>query len=201
MSIESGAQLFASNDKKKWQAALAAYPAVIEAQEVNGLPELDRWYREDLPRLVASRQPPTIDMEELSQVVRWKMRRGEWRARNLALVRGNSPEAVISCSRTAFDPETPSRRALAAFCELNGVGPATASAVLASVRPSEFAFLDDLVGRTIPSAGEPAFTVAYFVKFTNALVQKASELGSPWTAQSVSLALWSAVGGKIILEK
>jgi hypothetical protein len=200
MSIESGVRLFASNDKKEWQAALDAYPTVIEAQEVNGLPELDRWYREDLPRLVNARNPRTMDIEELSQVVRWKMRRGEWRARNLALVRGNPPEKVDACARTAFDSSVPPRRALAALSELNGVGPATASAALAAVRPAEFAFLDDLVGRAIPSTGEPGFTVAYYFRFVNALIQKAAELGSPWTAHSVSLALWSAVGGKIILN-
>jgi hypothetical protein len=88
MSIAEGARLFESDDREDWQRALGAYPSVIEAQEVNGLPELDRWYREELPALVAARKPPTLDLEELSQVVRWKMRRGEWRARNLALVRG-----------------------------------------------------------------------------------------------------------------
>ena len=201
MSIEDGARLFASNHAEDWQRALEAYPAVIEAQEVNGLPELDRWYREELPGLIQSRTPPIMDLEELSQVVRWKMRRGEWRARNLALVRGNPEEIVIECARMAFDPTTPPRRALATFAELKGVGPATASAALAAARPTEFPFLDDLVGMAVPSAGEPTFTVGYYFKYADALLQKAATLGSPWTAQSVGLALWSAVGGKIILKR
>jgi hypothetical protein len=200
MSIEDGARLFASNDPGEWQRALEAYPAVIEAQGVNGLPELDRWYREDLPGLIHSRTPPTMDLEELSQVVRWKMRRGEWRARNLALVRGNPDETVLACARTSFDPATPPRRALATLSELKGVGPATASAALAAARPAEFPFLDDLIGMAVPSAGEPTFTVGYYFKYADALIQKASTLGTPWTAQSVGLALWSAVGGKIILK-
>jgi hypothetical protein len=201
MSVDDGTRLYASNDPHDWQRALETYPSVIEAQEVNGLPELDRWYREDLPELIRARTPPTINLEELSQVVRWKMRRGEWRARNLALVRGNPEDSVIACARTAFDPSTPPKRALLTFAELKGVGPATASAALAAARPAELPFLDDLVGMAVPSAGEPTFTVSYYFKYADALMQKAATLGSPWTAESVGLALWSAVGGKIILKR
>jgi hypothetical protein len=142
----------------------------------------------------------TIDLEELGKIVRWKMRRGEWRARNLALVRGNPPEQVDASASAAFDPSLPPRRALAAFCELKGVGPATASAALAVARPAEFPFLDDLIGSAI-SAGKPEFTVSYYFKYAEALVQKAAELGPPWTAQAIGLALWSAIGGKIVLAK
>ncbi|HEX3244584.1 MAG TPA: hypothetical protein VHX16_04200 [Chloroflexota bacterium] len=201
MSITDGARLFESNDPSKWQQALEAYPAVIETQGVSDLPELDRWYRQDLPELVARRDPRTIDLDELSKIVRWKMRRGEWRARNLALVRGNAPDQVDQCARAAFDASLPPRRALAAFCELKGVGPATASAALAVARPSELPFLDDLIGSAISSTGKPEFTVGYYFKYADALIQKAAELGSPWTAHSVGLALWSAIGGKIILTR
>jgi len=201
MSIADGARLFESSDPSNWQQALDGYPAVIEAQGVSDLPDLDRWYREDLPELVRRRGPMTIDLDELSKIVRWKMRRGEWRARNLALVRGNSADQVDQCARAAFDASLPPRRALAAFCELKGVGPATASAALAVARPSEFPFLDDLIGSAISSTGKPEFTTGYYFKYAQALIQKASELGPPWTAQAVGLALWSAIGGKIILAK
>ncbi|MFN0071551.1 MAG: hypothetical protein ACKVVP_08715 [Chloroflexota bacterium] len=199
MSIADGVRLFEHADRTAWQHAYDTYPTVIAAQGSTDLAELDRWYREELPTRVQERTPPTIDLEELSLIVRWKMKRGEWRARNLALVRANAPELVDSCARTAFATGLAPRRALSAFCELGGVGPATASAVLAIARPLEFPFLDDLVGAAIPAAGKPAFTVGYYFKYADALIQKATELGAPWSAQSVGLALWSAIGGKVVL--
>ncbi len=200
MAIHDGSRLFESKDKNAWQRALDAYPDVIVAQDAGDLPELDRWYREDLPGIVRARNPATLDLEELSKIVRWKMKRGEWRARNLALVRANPAERIDSCARSAFDTSVPPRKALAAFCELGGVGPATASAALAVARPSEFPFLDDLIGAAIPAAGQPTFTVGYYFKYADALIQKAAELGAPWTAQMVGLAIWSAIGGKIVLK-
>jgi len=200
MSVKDGERLFGSSEVDAWRQALDRYPDVIVAQDAGDLPELDRWYREDLPRIVQSRNPATLDLEELSKIVRWKMKRGEWRARNLALVRANPAEKIDACARTALDSSVPPRKALAAFCELGGVGPATASAALAVARPSEFPFLDDLIGAAIPAAGQPTFTVGYYFKYADALIQKATQLGPSWTAQMVGLAMWSAIGGKIVLK-
>lgn len=196
MTIEAGVRLFQTNDADTWARALESYPSVIEAQDVSDLTALDTWYRETLPQLLQQRSPLIMEPGELEQVVKWKMRRGEWRARNLALVRGNPPELVRTYSLAAFNPATPPRKALAALSELGGVGPATASAALAAARPLELPFLDDLVGAAIPALGKPSFTVSYYLKYADALIAKAASLGSAWTAQSVGFALWSAIGGK-----
>ena len=81
-----------------WVQALGTYEAVLAMQRIKGLPDLDRWYRLDLPAGIAAREPPFVMLEELVRVVEWKMRRGEWRPRNLALVRGNDAERARATS-------------------------------------------------------------------------------------------------------
>src|SRR3712207_2770749 len=94
--------LWAQDDPAAWAAALESYPAVIEARVVSRLPELDAWYRDELPGLLAGRSPGHLTLDELVRVTEWKMKRGAWRARNLVLVRGNDPDEVERASREAF---------------------------------------------------------------------------------------------------
>src|SRR5690348_15165429 len=118
-----------------WHAAAARYPAVIQAQQVPGLDALDAWYRLELPGALAARPPAALTHDELVRVTEWKMKRGVWRARNRWLVAGNDPAAVAAASAAAFAALPDPRRPLALLSDLAGVGPATASAVLAAVRP------------------------------------------------------------------
>lgn len=196
MGDREGRALWEVADPGAWSAALAAYPGVIEAQGAKDLARLDRWYRSTFPAAIRDREPPFVERDELVDAVRWKMVRGEWRPRNLALVRGNDPATVRETSQRAFALTQDPRKPLAALSELAGVGPATASAVLAAYRPDLYPFLDDVVAAAVPELGEPRFTLAFYVRYAEALRRRAEELGTGWTAQSVGLALWSAAGGK-----
>src|SRR5579884_1187173 len=49
-----------SADADRWRAALAAYPAVIVAQGVAELVQLDTWYRTELPAVLAQRSPAPL---------------------------------------------------------------------------------------------------------------------------------------------
>lgn len=188
--------LWRTDESDAWSRALATYPSVVADQGVAGLAELDGWYRAELPALLAERTPVEITRSELVDVVRWKMRRGEWRARNLGLAESNAEAVVRGASARAFAAVADPRRALAALQELAGVGPATASAVLAAYRPERYPFLDELVGAAIPDLGPARFTPAYYARYAVALRDRATGLGAGWTAQAVGLALWSAAGGK-----
>jgi hypothetical protein len=188
--------LWSSQDPDRWRATLAAYPAVVAAQAVGDLEELDAWYRDRLPAAIAARQPPSLDAAEMEGVVRWKMKRGEWRPRNLALLRDNPPEQVRLRTERAFELVPDERAPLEEIAHLAGVGPATASAALAAYRPDLYPFLDELVGAAIPELGPPRFTLPYYLRYARALRARAAALGPPWTAQDVGLALWAAAGGK-----
>lgn len=194
--------LWTSTDPAHWAAMLATYPEVVAAQHVSRLNELDQWYRETFPTTLTSRTPPAITLEELVQITEWKMKRGVWRARNLALVRSNDPALVATLSTAAFTLLPDQRKPLTQLINLAGVGPATASAVLAARQPDVFPFFDELVADQIPGLGKVAFTTGYYHRYAEALRQRATALsssGAAWTAHAVSQALWAASGGKVAL--
>lgn len=192
--MERARALWAEGSPEDWREALARYASVVAERGTDRLPELDAWYREELPRLLSERDPAYIEKTELLDIIRWKMKRGTWRARNLALAAGNDEAAVRHASARAFE-RAPEPDALTPLCELAGVGPATASAVLAAYRPDAYPFLDEDVGAALPELGAPAFTAGYYRRYAAALRTKATELGSPWQAQAVGLALWAAAKG------
>jgi hypothetical protein len=196
MSAAETRVLWEKGTLKTWELARSAYPEVLAHQGLEGLPDLDRWYREELPGTLKSRTPPLLEADDLVQLTMWKMRRGEWRPRNLGLVKSNSSGRVREASERAFSlAETP-RRAVDELCTLDGVGAATASAALAAFRPDVYPFLDDLVGAALTELGEPKFTVTYYLRYAAALRERAADLGESWTAQDVGFALWAASGGK-----
>ena len=187
--------LWQSDARARWQAALDTYDEVIERQGVGPLPELDRWYRQELPAAIASRRTPHVTHRELVRVTEWKMARGVWRARNLALVRGNDADLVERTSAEALATIPDPRRPIALLAELDGVGPATASAIVAAASP-DYPFFDELVAAQIPALGKVAFSAPYYARYAEAIRGEAERLGAPWTPVLVERALWAHVGGK-----
>ena len=189
-------KLGSSSDTADWQSALDSYTDVVAAQGVASLPALDAWYRDELPGAIAARRRPHVTHAELVKVTEWKMARGVWRARNLALVRGNDPALVVATSGDALgaipDPAEP----ISTLAELAGVGPATASAIAAAAAPEIYPFFDELVGAQVPGLGKLAFTLTYYKRYAAALRTRAGELGRRWTPVMVERALWAHVGGK-----
>jgi hypothetical protein len=196
--------LWSSANCDDWEAAINRYAEVVQAQEVNGLPELDLWYRTAFVKSLAARDPTYLTRDELERVTRWKMKRGVWRERNRLLVIGNEPKTVKRLSIEAFAAIPDPRRPIATLSQLAGVGPATASAVLAAFRPDIYPFFDELVGMQIPGLGPVSFTAAYYQRYASRLRERADRLKQKcderqWSAQDVSQALWAASGGKAAL--
>lgn len=179
-----------------WAAALERYPEVVAAQGVKPLATLDAWLREELPVRIAARQAPHVTREELVRATEWKMARGVWRARNLALVRGNDPALVERVSTDALSQVGDERAPIELLAELAGVGPATASAIAAAAAPTIYPFFDELVAGQVPALGKVAFTLPYYLRYASALRARASALGDGWTPVMVERALWAHVGGK-----
>lgn len=188
--------LWQSSSVREWSRALNSYDEVIAAQGVASLRDHDDWYRNELPALMEARKPPYITLVELVRVTRWKMSRGRWRARNLQLVQGNDPAGVLHASRDALGALEHPTRPISILSTLAGVGPATASAVVAAVAPDRFPFFEDLVAEQIPGLGKVAYTLGYYTRFSAALRDRAGKLGGNWTAESVGRAIWAHCGGK-----
>ncbi len=206
--------LFESTNCREWRDTLAQYDALILAHAVNQLPEIDAWYRNELPRLIASREPAYVTKEEFLEILRWKMKRGDWREWNRARVADTDARAIKKHAQAAFaaardldaailTASKEYKKPIQILCELDGVGPATASAVLAVYRPDLYPFFDEWIARQvaaqIPALGKVAFTASYYWKYADALREKARALKrckGKWSAQEVGQALWVASGGK-----
>lgn len=187
--------LWSSPLAARWHAADAAYDDVIAQQGVAPLAAHERWYRETLPALIRARVPAHVAHDDLVRVTEWKMARGVWRARNLVLVRGNARDDVEVASAEAFAAVPHPSRPVARLAQLAGVGPATASAVLAAFAPDVYPFFDEVVAAQVPDLGPVAFTAGYYGRYASALRARAEALGDGWTPARVERALWAYVGG------
>jgi len=188
--------LWSDDAERAWRDALARYPDVVAAQGVERLPDLDAWYRTELPGCVAARRPPHATHAELVRLTEWKMARGVWRAPNLVRVKGLDPAEVRAASAEALAAAPDPRRPIARLAELDGVGPATASALVAAAHPERYPFFDELVAAQVPGLGKVAWTLGYYLKYAAALRDRAAALGGDWTPATVERALWAHVGGK-----
>jgi hypothetical protein len=140
-------QLLNNSSLGDWQSMLLNYDdavaRVAAAKKKPELVSLDKWLWADFPQVVSRRSSPCCTKEELTRIMQWKLLRGKNRPALLNLIRQNSEDSVHSISQEAFgllhnnsssssDSSTISwKAALSKLTELRGVGPATASAVLA----------------------------------------------------------------------
>ncbi|KAG8062447.1 hypothetical protein GUJ93_ZPchr0003g16720 [Zizania palustris] len=135
---------FASGDAAAWRAALAAYDRRLAALGKPDLVDADSFYRHDLPPLLRRRDPePFLAKPELVRLLQWKLSRGKWRPRLMDFVKGLEDAVVESASRKAFTALPDLGRAITELTVLKGVGPATASAVLAAYAPDVAPFMSD----------------------------------------------------------
>ena len=178
-------------DAATLRRTLGEYPAVVERQGVARLPELDRWYRDELPGLIAARHPAHLTHSELVRLTEWKMARGVWRAPNLVLVRGNDPAEVEETSTRALSKIPHPTAPISELAKLRGVGPATASAAASAVAPEIYPFFDELVAAQLPVLGPVAWTLGYYARYADALRSAARDLGPEWTPALLERALWS----------
>src|SRR5690242_9181746 len=132
--------IWGQKECQPWHDMLRAYPEVIAAQGSERLSVLDKWYRETLPPMLAARPEPYILLQELHDIADWKMTRGVWRERNRQLISSNPPERVREASHRAFAEVPDLRKPINTLAELAGVGPATASAVMAAYAPQAYPF-------------------------------------------------------------
>ncbi|EEF52229.1 uncharacterized protein LOC8265244 [Ricinus communis] len=196
---------FRSSDISLWKEALADYPARIESLKKSNLISLDEFYRIQLPSLIQKRNPnPYITTPELSKLMQWKLSRGKWRPRLLDYVSSLDEEIVKSASQKAFQSLPDVSKAVTELTVLKGVGPATASAVLAAYAPDVAPFMSDEAMEAALGSSKD-YTLKQYLSFVDKLQTKAKELSSnedSFTPSDVETALWSyAVRAKSLASK
>nr|XP_020032069.1 uncharacterized protein LOC109694499 isoform X2 [Castor canadensis] len=199
MAASSG--LWGSEDPSRWAAVLARHGAVLRARSgARGrLEALDRW--EELPAAIKGRAQKHVTREELQQLLAWKLARGRFRPRLQQLVAANSPELVVQRSATAFSLLPDVRAAVTELCALRGVGPATASAVLAVGAPEVAAFMSDEAVAGVPGLPALQYTLKHYLLYLSQVRERAAALSQAsasglWTPHLVETALWTWVVGQ-----
>ncbi|KAJ8499270.1 hypothetical protein OPV22_009822 [Ensete ventricosum] len=193
---------FASRDVGAWSESLSAYEGRLALLRKPDLLPLDAFYRAELPVLLRRRDPrPFLTKPELRRLMQWKLSRGKWRPRLLDFVSSLDEASVESASRRAFAALPDLSKAVSELTVLNGVGPATASAVLAAYAPDVAPFMsDEAMMATMGNAKE--YTLKQYLAFAEKLQTKAKDLsadGNIFTPADVERALWSsAVGSKLL---
>ncbi|KAL3734972.1 hypothetical protein ACJRO7_024176 [Eucalyptus globulus] len=116
------------------------------------------------------------------------------RPRLLEFVLSLDEEAVESSSRKAFGSLPDVSKAVSELTVLKGVGPATASAVLAAYAPDVAPFMSDEA--MVAALGHSKdYSLKQYLRFVEKLQAKAKELsaeGQLFTPSDVERALWSS---------
>ncbi|CAI8606195.1 unnamed protein product [Vicia faba] len=194
---------FECKDVNIWKEALSTYPSRIQSLSLTkkkpDLVSLNQFYCNELPSLIHQRNPnPFITTQELSKLMQWKLTRGKWRPRLLDFVSSIEDAVVKRASEKAFESLPDVSTAVSELCVLKGVGPATASAVLAAFAPDLTPFMSDEAMQAALGNSKD-YTLKQYLIFANKLQEKAKELSSeetPFTPSDVERALWSCAIGK-----
>ncbi|XP_066539772.1 uncharacterized protein zgc:112496 [Hoplias malabaricus] len=202
--------LYNCEDPAVWRGIYGKYWAVVEAKtagkgKTSGkLLPLEKWYQEELPMTISARTEPYLTHTELVKLMEWKLTRGKFRPRLQQLVGSNSEETVLSCTKKAFRLLPNVQSAIEELSTLKGLGPATASAVLAAGAPEEVAFMADEAVESIADLRPVQYTAKHYNLFLQRILQRSKQLNKVdseqnWTPHKVELCLWAwAVANQIL---
>eukprot|EP00808_Paulinella_micropora_P018401 g24384.t1 len=194
--VDAARTLFKHGSGADWRACLELYETALKAHVKAGTARLrtllkdDEWIRGEFACAALSRGH--VEHTELVRVMRWKITCGTFRPL-LALVESNSPQAVVSVTKQAIqtarsrDSQQGMLQAMDQLCKLKGIGPATASAVLAMLFPHRCAFMAD---EALEGVGlQREYTAKALASFWALTEQKGAEVSA--SAGEVSQALWT----------
>jgi len=204
-SIISTRDFFASGTPQQYDFTLSHYDKALrlKAESKSSKPEnvikLDKWYQNDLPKKIKSRgKDAHLVHDELVQTIKWKLQRGKFRPNLVNLVQMNTPRVVMQETKKAFrqlQKKNDLQIAANALCNLKGVGPGLASAVLAAGAPHIAPFMADECLLAMPEVDGLDYTMKEymrFVEYVKSCVERLNSLGgTTFTPHTVELAVWT----------
>jgi hypothetical protein len=128
-----------STSYQQWESVLESYDSILQAARP-GLVECEAWFNESL-RAALAKPGAHMTKSDLIKLIEWKGKRGKFRPALVRYAKDQDSEALREASSRAFEilqeetsktlTETTLKSALSPLLELRGIGPATASAILA----------------------------------------------------------------------
>eukprot|EP00924_Labyrinthula_sp_SR-Ha-C_P002767 snap_masked-scaffold_13-processed-gene-6.32-mRNA-1 protein AED:1.00 eAED:1.00 QI:0/0/0/0/1/1/2/0/241 len=200
-------KLWDSNDLENWIryyltrnrycSALEKYDARVEELEKGrkraiNIIELDNWIKNSLP-ISLNKSIRGLSKLELERVFIWKISRGKFRPlRKLILSNKDSliKEVTLRGFKIALSAKNSKdiKTCLNVFCELKGIGPATASLLASLINPNFFPFMSD---EAIIACGLPReYKMKNYLEFCKRMQNKSKVL-KELNANQVQNALWS----------
>lgn len=183
-------------------------PSVWERVEQHGQQIYDsiEHLQEKEVNLAKLQSQDSISKSDLELIVSWKHAVGRNRIYNVKHLKANTDETVTSLSRAAIEKArnlsdccnedgslSDSGKKLLQECfkeleRLNGVGPATASAILSVFRPDLFCYMYDEVIDCFEKARD--YKLAVYLRVNSRCLQIGKTLD--WTPQRVAKTIWTA---------
>ncbi|MQM02726.1 hypothetical protein Taro_035493 [Colocasia esculenta] len=165
--------LMSCSDPGAWREALSSYRTTLESLQKPHVLPLDDFYRDQLPLLLRQRDPePYITKAELFKLMQWKLSRGKWRPRLQDFVSKLEETEVESASRRGFLSLPDLSKAISELTVMKGVGPATASAVLAAYAPDVAPFMSD-EAMVAALGNKKGYTLKQYLLFASKVQEKA----------------------------
>lgn len=204
--IQNGSHVEFSSVLKFYKDAIKIKASKKKKKDGESLEKLDKWYQDELGELARSRSPPHITSEELVRLMKWKLSRGKFRPRLIELAASNNEESVKNASKKGIQLALKNKveDAISALVVLKGVGPATASGILAACVPEKCCFFADEVAHAIPSLATLKYSAAEYELLNSELVECSKRLNKDfqkdnekendegtWTPHKVELAVWT----------
>jgi hypothetical protein len=220
-------QITKNDTVKSWNMALSCYTTMIKVKGGTKLYKLDQ-QRDGIGKqwkLNSNNTSLTKD-QLLNIIIPWKFLKGKPRNALKPLLQSNSEEEVKRCCKAAFqfadklvnnnnnsnstnstNNEQYIQESIQSICNLKGVGPATASAILSIYNPQHFCFMDDEVieclydkkrGYTLKiymEVNERCLEIARLLNDCSSCGEGGEKGGGEgnesWTPASVGKALWT----------
>lgn len=148
-----------------------------------------------LQSYLQSRQLPSrpieLGLEEMEQVLRWKLRLQY--GRGAGIRSANTDGVYRQVTRATFSLDTADRELTltlrtSMLVVLPGIGVPVASAILALLLPGTYGVIDFRVWNQLYGATKHSFSVADYLTYMRDIWRLSDELG--WSPQEVDLAVW-----------
>jgi len=182
----------------EFKEALGRYPALIKSLTkspkagVLTLEELDKFRYEEAPgRLSKKAGGKAMELKDVQKLVDWKLRHGTFRPTLPKLVASNADDLVKTTTSEAFALYVKSPSDINTVIKklsdpLKGIGPATASLLLAVHDPDHVIFFSDEAYRWLCAEGQKA-PIKYTFKEFDELFEKAKTLMSRLKVSALDL--------------